>query len=163
VYQDILLEPNRGLEQILREHTLTGWFVAQPELSESISRLIVLLEDMMKLETIEFFLQPPYLLPVSHHAGVVTVQLSHYLIDNKLRVSTDVKPLNPKFGGDAQAIDQGLVLHHIVGSAEVQSNNIKESISLRRDQHYASPGVVEGERAIEVHAPILLSDWGCGY
>jgi hypothetical protein len=84
------------------------------------------------------------------------------LIDDELRVSTDVKPLNPKFGGDVQAIDQGLVLHHIIGSAEVQSNNIKESISLRRDQHYASHGTIEGERAIEIHAPMLLSDGGGG-
>jgi hypothetical protein len=84
------------------------------------------------------------------------------LIDNEFKVSTDVKPLNPKFSGNAQVIDQGLVLHHIVGSVKVQSNNIKKSISLRRDQHYASLGTVEGERAIEIHAPMLLSDWGWG-
>jgi hypothetical protein len=29
-----------------------------------------------------------------------------------------------------------------------------------RDQHHASPGPVEGERAIEIHAPVLLSDQG---
>jgi hypothetical protein len=57
-------------------------------------------EDMVELETIEFLLQPPYLLPVCHHMGVVIARLSNYLIDNKLRVSMDVKPLNPKFGGD---------------------------------------------------------------
>jgi hypothetical protein len=60
VYQNILLEPDRGLEQILREHTRRGWFAAQPKMSEGIGYLVVSLEDMMKLETIEFFLSPPY-------------------------------------------------------------------------------------------------------
>jgi triacylglycerol esterase/lipase EstA (alpha/beta hydrolase family) len=133
VYQDILLKPDRGFEQSLHEHTRRVWFTAQPKPSEGIGCLVVLSEDMMKLETIEFFLQPPYLLPVCHDAGVVIVRLSHYLVDDELRVSADVKLRNPKFGGDAPVIDQGLILRHIVGSAEVQSNNIKESISLRRD------------------------------
>jgi hypothetical protein len=119
VYQNILLEPDRGLEQILREHTRRGWFAARPKMSEGIGYLVVSLEDMMKLETVEFFLSPPYLLPVCRHVGVTTLRLSHYLIHDELIVSVDVKPLNLKFSGDAQAVDQGLVLYHIVGSAEV--------------------------------------------
>jgi hypothetical protein len=47
--------------------------MACPKPSEGIDCLIVSLENMMKLETIEFFLQPPYLLPVRHHVGVTTV------------------------------------------------------------------------------------------
>jgi hypothetical protein len=43
---------------------------------------------------------------------------------------------------------------------EVQSNNMKESISFRRDQCYASPSTIEGERVIEVHDPMPLSGWG---
>jgi hypothetical protein len=101
LYQDILFEPDSGLEQILCEHTRRGWFVARSEPSEGIGYLIVSSEDMKKLETIEFFLQPSYLMPVGRHAGVTTVRLSHYLIDDKFRVSTDVKLLNPEFGGDA--------------------------------------------------------------
>jgi hypothetical protein len=104
VYQDILLEPKRGLEQILCEHTRRGWFTTQPEPSEGIGCLIVSSEDMMKLKIIEFSLQPPYLLPVCHHAGVTIVRLSHYLINDELRVSTDVKPLNPKFGREARLL-----------------------------------------------------------
>jgi hypothetical protein len=91
VYQDILFETDRELEQIMREHTWRGWFTAQPEPSEGIGCLVVSSGDMMKLETIEFFLQPPYLLPVCCHAGVTIVRLSHYLIDDELRVFTDVK------------------------------------------------------------------------
>jgi hypothetical protein len=37
-----------------------------------------------------------------------------------------------------------------------------ESISFRRDQHYASLGTVEGKGAIEIHPPMLLSDGGGG-
>jgi hypothetical protein len=61
-----------------------------------------------------------------------------------------------------QAIYQGLVLCHVIGSTEMQLNNIKESISLRRDQHYSSPGVIGGEGAIEIHVPMLLADRGGG-
>jgi hypothetical protein len=41
------------------------------------------------------------------------------LIDDELRVSMDVKPLNSKFGGNSQTIDQCLILYHIVGDVEV--------------------------------------------
>jgi hypothetical protein len=97
---------------------------------------------------------------VGHHVGVVIVRLSHYLIDDELKISVDVKPLNPKFSGDAQTVDQGLIICHIIGCVEVQPNNIKESISFRRDQHCASPGTVEGKRAIKIHSPMPLSDRG---
>jgi hypothetical protein len=53
------------------------------------------------------------------------------LIDDEIRVSMDVEPLNPKFGGNAQSIDEVLVLYHITGGTEVQSNNVKESISFK--------------------------------
>jgi hypothetical protein len=64
---------------------------------------------------------------------------------------------NPKL-----SINEWLILHHIVRCTKVQSNHVEETISLRRDRHYASPGLVEGERAIEIHAPVLLGDGGGG-
>jgi hypothetical protein len=51
--------------------------------------------------------------------GVTAVQLSHDLIDDKFRVSTNIKLLNPKLGGDVQTIDQRLIFCHSVGDAEV--------------------------------------------
>jgi hypothetical protein len=42
----------------------------------------------------------------------------------------------------------------------MQPNNIKESVSFRSDQHYASPDTVEGEGVIKIHAPMLLGDRG---
>jgi hypothetical protein len=41
------------------------------------------------------------------------------LVDDKLRVTADVKPLDPELSGDVQAIDKCLVLYHIVDCIEV--------------------------------------------
>jgi hypothetical protein len=65
-----------------------------------------------------------------------------------------------KFSSDAQAIYRGLILCHIIGSAEMRPNNVKESMSLRRDHHYTSPDTVEGEGSIEVHAQMFLGGGG---
>jgi hypothetical protein len=74
---------------------------------------------MMELEIIKLFLQPPNLLSICHHARVMAVRLSHDLVDDELRVTVDMKPLNPEFSGDAQAVDECLVFCHIVGHIEV--------------------------------------------
>jgi hypothetical protein len=55
------------------------------------------------------------------------------MVDDELRVIADLKPLDPMLGGDVQGVDESLVLRHIVGHVEVQSNYIKEPISLRGD------------------------------
>jgi hypothetical protein len=74
--------------------------MARPKLSEDVGCLIVSPEDMVEFETIKFLLQLPDLLSICNHARVMTVQLSHELIDDEFRVSTDVKPLHSKFSGD---------------------------------------------------------------
>jgi hypothetical protein len=38
------------------------------------------------------------------------VRLPDDLVDDELRVTTDVKPLDPKLDGDAQAVDEGLIV-----------------------------------------------------
>jgi hypothetical protein len=48
----------------------------------------------MKLQTIKLLLQLPDLLSIFHHVGVVAVRLPHDLVDDKLRIITNVKPLN---------------------------------------------------------------------
>jgi hypothetical protein len=84
------------------------------------------------------------------------------LVDDKLRVTADVKPLDIELSGDTQAIDEGLVLCHIVGHTEVQSNNIEELIALFGDQHNASPDPIESERVIKVYTLVLLGHRGSG-
>jgi hypothetical protein len=115
---------------------------------------------MMKLETIELLLQFLNPMSVCRHEGVMAVRLPHDMVDNELRVTVDVKPLNPELGGDVQVVDDYLIFYHIIGQAEVKSNHVEESVSLRRNQHYASPGPIESERDIEIHAPMLLDDRG---
>jgi hypothetical protein len=102
-------------------------------LDKGVDCFIVPPEDMMKFETIELLLKLSNLLSVCRHAGVTTIQLPHDLVDNELRATLDVKPLDPKLGSKAQTIDMGLVLHHIVGRAKMQSNYIEEPISLGGD------------------------------
>jgi hypothetical protein len=56
---------------------------------------------MMMLETIELLLELSDLLSVCHHEVVAAVQLPHDLVDNKLRVATDVKRLEHELDSDA--------------------------------------------------------------
>jgi hypothetical protein len=84
-----------------------------------VSCFIVLLEDMMKFETIKLLLELSDLLSVCLHAGFMAVRLPHDVVDNELEVITDIKPLDLELGGHVQEVDEGLVLHHIVGHVEV--------------------------------------------
>jgi hypothetical protein len=65
-----------------------------------------------------------------------------------------------ELSGDAQDIHWGFVLGRIIGSTEVQLNDVKEPVSFWRYQHYTSPDTVDGEGALEIHAPTLLGVWG---
>ena len=69
---------------------------------------------MVKLETVEFFLQAPDCFAVCVHLGVVAAGLLHDLVDDESGVASDVKPLDPKLDRDMETIDKGLVLHHVV-------------------------------------------------
>jgi hypothetical protein len=82
-------------------HTQRGRFTARFEPGEGVGYLVVSLEDMMELKTIELLFQLPNLPPVCHHAGVMEVQLPHDMVDDELRVARNVKPLNPEHGGNA--------------------------------------------------------------
>jgi hypothetical protein len=69
---------------------------------------------MVKFQTVKLHLKLPFLLVVCHHAGVTTIQLPHDQVDEELRVTMGVKPLDPELGGDVQVVDKGLILRHIV-------------------------------------------------
>jgi hypothetical protein len=122
--------------------------VARPETIEGICYFVISLEDKVELEIIEL-LQLPNVLPVCRHVGVMTVRLPHDLVDDELKVTADIKLLNPKLDDNTLTIDEWLIFCHIVGCAEMQLNHVEEPIFLRRDQHHASPSPVEDERAIE--------------
>jgi hypothetical protein len=69
-------------------------------LGEGVSHLIVMLEDMVKCKTVELLLKLPYLLVVCRHARVMTIRLPHNLVDNELKVTADVEPLDPELNSD---------------------------------------------------------------
>jgi hypothetical protein len=75
-------------------------FVTRPESAEGIIHLIVTSGDMMKLKAVELLLELSYLLAVFHHAGVMAIRLPHDLVDNELRVTADVKPLDLELGSN---------------------------------------------------------------
>jgi hypothetical protein len=92
--------------------------MAQLELGDGVGYLIISPKDMVELKAIKL-LQLPNLLPVWRHSSVAAVQLPHDLVDNELKVTANIKPLDPKLDGDAQALDECLVFRHIVGCVEV--------------------------------------------
>jgi hypothetical protein len=134
--------------------------MARPEPNEGVSRFVITSEDMMEFKTIKLFLQPPNLQSICLYAGVAVVWLSIDLVDDDLRVAMYVKSLDAELGGDAQVLDECLIFHHIVGHVDVQSNYIEELISLMGDQYDTSPSTVEGERAIKIHALVLVGHRG---
>jgi hypothetical protein len=74
--------------------------VARAESGKGVGCLIVMSEDVMKFKAIEFLLEPSYLLTMGCHAWVTTIQLPHDLVDNDLRLTMDVKPLDTELSSD---------------------------------------------------------------
>jgi hypothetical protein len=134
--------------------------VARPNSGEGVNHLVVASEDVLEFKAVEFLLKLSYLLAICCHARVTTIRLPYDLVDGELRVTVDVKPLNPKLGGNAQAIDEGLISYYIVCHTEMLLNHVKELTPIGGDQNEASPCPIEGEGAIEVHAPVLLDNLG---
>jgi hypothetical protein len=93
--------------------------VTGPESGQGVSLLTVTTEDMMKFKVNELHLELSYLLIVCRHAGVTTIRLPCVLVDDDLKVTTDVKRLDPELDSDAQAIDEGLIFDHVVCHAEI--------------------------------------------
>jgi hypothetical protein len=76
-------------------------------------------EDVMKFKTVEFLLEISYLVVVCYHTGVMAVWLPYDLVDDKLKVTADVKPLDPELRGDVLAFDEGLIFYHVVHFEEM--------------------------------------------
>jgi hypothetical protein len=96
---------------------------------------------------------------VCRHAGVMAVRLPHDLVDDELRVTVDVKPLNPKLGSDARVIDECLIFHHIVGRTEVQLNHVEERSPLGHISTMPPPALL---RVKETSKYMLKCSWVTG-
>jgi hypothetical protein len=54
------------------------------------------------------------LLVVHGHLGVQVARLFHDLVNDKPRVTANVESLNAQLNGNAQAVDECLVLSHVI-------------------------------------------------
>jgi hypothetical protein len=73
---------------------------------------------------VEFVLKAPYLVAVGFHLRVVAVRVLHDLIDHELGITTNIEVSDPEFDGDAQPVNESLVLSYIVGGSKMESNRV---------------------------------------
>jgi hypothetical protein len=93
--------------------------MVRPESGEGVDHLVVTSKDVMKFKAVEFVLEPSYPLMVGRYAGVTAIRLPRDPVDDKLRVVTNVKPLDPKLSGEVQDVHEGLIFRPIVCGAKM--------------------------------------------
>jgi hypothetical protein len=69
---------------------------------------------VVELEAIKLILQLSDLLAVCGHLGVEAARLFNDLVNDKMRVTPNVESSNAQLNGDAQAVDECLILSHII-------------------------------------------------
>jgi hypothetical protein len=88
------LERDGRFDEITREHAQGACSRLEPSRVRASATLLSPAEDMMKFKTIKLLLKLSYLITVCRHEGVLAVQLPDDLVDDKLKVTTDVKLLD---------------------------------------------------------------------
>ena len=68
----------------------------------------------MDLDAPKLVLQFAHLLAVCHHKGMPTTGFFHHLVDNQLRVASNVEAACAKLNSDTEAVDETFVLGGIV-------------------------------------------------
>ena len=86
--------------EIVDEDPAQGQILPGGQFCEKIGGIVVLSGDVMQLDSLEFVLELAHLLVVCCHEGAFAGGLLHDLIDNKLRVATNVESCSTKFDGD---------------------------------------------------------------
>ena len=100
--------------EIIDEDPAQRWIPPGGQFCEKINSMIVLLGDMMQLDPLEFVRELVHLLVVCCHEGAFAGGLLHDLVNDQLRVATDIESCCAELDGDAESIHQGLVLHSVV-------------------------------------------------
>jgi hypothetical protein len=90
-------------------------------LSQLVRSLVVASGDVVELEPVELVLQALNLIAVGFHLWVAAVGVLHDMVDDELRATASVEASDPELDGDAQPVDQSLVLGHIVGRREMET------------------------------------------
>ena len=68
----------------------------------------------MQFDPSKFVLDLAHLLAICCHERAFAGGLLHDLVDDQLRVTVDIQPCSTELDGDAQSIDEGLILRGIV-------------------------------------------------
>ena len=104
----------RWLMEIIAEDPIWRRHPPGSQFCEETGGIIVLLGDMMQFDPLEFVLELAHLLAICYHKRALVGGLLHDLVDDQLRVSTDIQSHGAKLDGDAQSIDEGLVFRDVV-------------------------------------------------
>ena len=68
----------------------------------------------MQFDPSEFVLELAHLLAICCHERALAGGHLHDLIDDQLRVIADIQPCSIELDGDAESVDEGLILCHVV-------------------------------------------------
>jgi hypothetical protein len=82
------------------------------------------------------------------------------LVYDQLGVTLDIKPSDPKLGGDVQSVDKCLILSNIVRDWKMDSDHIPYAHANRGDDDESYPDSALHQRPIQIHCPILLLHQG---
>ena len=97
----ILQNMGRRLVEIVDEDPISRQSSPGGQFCEEIDGIVVLSGDMIQFDPSEFVLELAHLLAVCYHEGAFARGLLHDLVDDQLRVATDVEPRSTELDGDA--------------------------------------------------------------
>jgi hypothetical protein len=81
--------------EISRENVRWNCGSTRSDFREFIGGLIIPACNVVELEAMEFVIKAPYLLTVGLHLGITAARALHDLVDHELRVTSNVKVLDP--------------------------------------------------------------------
>jgi hypothetical protein len=141
----------------LNEYTNRYQRALGPQLGEHVGRHVVVTGDVVELLTLEVILELAHLSAVGVHCLLLDIACLVDLIDDDLGVVVRNKSLDSKGNGDAQPMDQGLILRAVVGRFVVDLQDVFQVIALGGDEEdaCACSCAFEVQRTVEVHLPVL--------
>lgn len=93
--------------------------------------LIVPLEDMVELVSIEIILQFTNLLPIILHLHVLAGGLLHHLVDDQLRVPSNEEALCSELGSCSNSVEEHFVFCNVVSSPEMELKEVPQFVTAR--------------------------------
>ena len=154
------LHADRRFIEVVDEDVRRWGLSTGGKLRKEVSCLVVMPEDVMKLESPEPLFEMMDLFAVCHHLGSRGVDC-FMTWSTTSSESPRTEASNPEVGSDPQSVDQSFVLGDVVGRIEMQAKRITKMVSLGGDQNDSSPRASRLERAVKVHCLVFyhLRGW----